>query len=190
MINLKDIRNKMVGNFQGKDSLEENPTEKNKSAKSPEEIINSFLEDTPKWEAAYSSQELFATISRFAKKAGVTTIYYALLLFQAIMSDKISSFEKTLAIAALGYFISPLDIIPDFLPGGLFDDSVILFYGIDKLSEAIDSESEYKAREQLSEWFCDSEIIEISKDDIRILLKIKDLLNPIKAPIKILKLLK
>ena len=191
MSNIKDIGDRLKGMARRMARPEGNPSEESKSEKSPDEMIKSFLKDTQRWEVAYSASDLFATVARYAKKAGLTTIYYSLLIYEALISDRISGLEKTLAMAALGYFISPLDIISDFLPGGLFDDTVILFYGIDKISEAIDAETENRARIQLSKWFSDSEIIELSKADVENALKLKDMFKtPIKmfaAPVKILK---
>ncbi len=185
---LKNLKNKLSWSSKKTESTEEKTTEEQSvQTKSAEEIIKSFLEDTKKWEVAYSPKNLFETITHYAKKAGITTVYYALLLYQSILSNKISGIDKALAIAALGYFISPMDIIPDFLPGGLFDDSMILFYGIDKLGKAIDTEEETKAKKQLDEWFSDTEIIEISKKNVRDALKIK---NALKYPGKILKIFK
>lgn len=182
MSKIKDISDKLMRKFGKKDSSsEEKQLEETANKKSVDEIINSFLEDIRKWEGAYSSEGLFATITKYAKKAGITTVYYALLLYYSILSDRITGTEKALALAALGYFISPLDIIPDFLPGGLFDDTVILLYGIDKLGEAIDHEIERRAKDQLDRWFNDAEIIEISKEDMK---KVLDIKTMITSPVK------
>lgn len=178
---LKDLSDRLSGKIKKKDFFKEKQSVETAETKSSEDIIRSFLKDTEKWEGAYSSDGLFATITHYAKKAGITTVYYSLLLYYSIVSDKITGIDKALAIAALGYFISPLDFISDFLPGGLFDDTIILFYGINKLGEAIDHTTENQAKDQLNTWFNDADIIEISKEDMKRMLDIKNL---IKSPTK------
>ncbi len=42
---------------------------------------------------------------------------------------------KNLALAGLGimYLVSPLDVLPDFLPGGFFDDAAVIGFIVKKL---------------------------------------------------------
>lgn len=42
-----------------------------------------------------------------------------------------------LAIAALVYLVSPLDFIPDVLPGGLLDDAAVIAWAIKQLHEEL-----------------------------------------------------
>lgn len=45
--------------------------------------------------------------------------------------------DLALAIAALIYLVSPLDLIPDFLPGGLLDDAAVIAWAIKQLHEEL-----------------------------------------------------
>jgi uncharacterized membrane protein YkvA (DUF1232 family) len=48
-------------------------------------------------------------------------------VFNAVKSDKISTRDRFLAIGALLYFLNPIDLIPDALPGvGYLDDFAVL----------------------------------------------------------------
>ena len=50
-------------------------------------------------------------------------VYTALILYYTLESDKVSLKDKALIVGALGYLISPLDVIPDAIPiAGLGDD--------------------------------------------------------------------
>lgn len=149
--------------------------------------VESFLENEGKWTKAYSPSKLLETVKKYAKKAGVTTIYYVLLLYHALLSDKISGLDKTLAVAALGYFITPVDIIPDFIPGGLVDDASILMYALGVLGEAVDDEIESKAKNQLKAWFNDDDVFQIDSSDVNQALDFK---SKFKAGKKIWKLLR
>ena len=42
---------------------------------------------------------------------------------------------KNLALAGLGimYLVSPLDVLPDFLPGGFFDDAAVIGFVVKKI---------------------------------------------------------
>lgn len=42
---------------------------------------------------------------------------------------------KAIAIAALVYLISPLDAVPDFIPGGLLDDAGVITVAVAKLAD-------------------------------------------------------
>ncbi len=152
--------------------------------KDKDKIVEAFTKSKGKWATLYTPEALTDKIVHNAKKVGCTSVYYALLLFYSMQSDRLSMVDKALVIAALGYFIAPLDLIPDLAPFGFLDDSSVLFYALDKMGQAIDSETEDIAKERLKTWFRDSEIFELSKEDVANTLSLK---NSIKASVKILK---
>ena len=78
-----------------------------------------------------------------------------------MQSDKISLKDKAIIIGALGYLISPLDIMPDAVPiAGLTDDLGVMLYTLRKVWSSIDDDMKKKAHEKLSTWFDDDEINE------------------------------
>ena len=86
-----------------------------------------------KYDKEYSEDGLWEKIGKVAKKAGIKVIYYALLLFYALQADKVTVAEKALIIGALGYFILPIDLIPDFMvPIGYGDDLAVMWGLINK----------------------------------------------------------
>ena len=67
--------------------------------------------------------------------------------------------DKAVIIGALGYLISPLDVVPDAIPiAGLGDDLTVLLYALGKVWTSVDEEMKGKARGKLSKWFDDDEI--------------------------------
>lgn len=46
--------------------------------------------------------------------------------------------SMVLVVAALVYLVSPIDVIPDFLPGGLADDAVIVAFVVGMVRDEID----------------------------------------------------
>lgn len=109
----------------------------------------------------FSQTEFVEKIARIAKRAGSKLVYAALILYYTLQSDKVSKADKAIIIGALGYMISPLDVIPDAIPiAGLTDDLAVLIYVLKKVWTGIDPEILQRAKERLSKWFDEDEIIE------------------------------
>ena len=110
----------------------------------------------------FSQSEFAEKISRIAKRVGAKLVYAALILYYTLQSDKVSKSDKAIIIGALGYMISPLDVIPDAIPiAGLTDDLAVLLFVLKKVWTGIDPEIVEQARKKLSKWFDDEEISEI-----------------------------
>ena len=76
-----------------------------------------------------------------------------------LQSDKVSVRDKALIIGALGYLISPLDVIPDAIPiAGLGDDLAVLVYVLHKVWGEASDEICQKAKDKLSKWFDEDEL--------------------------------
>ena len=110
----------------------------------------------------FSQSDFVEKISRVAKRAGSKLVYAALILFYTLQSDKISVKEKAIILGALGYLISPLDVVPDAIPiVGLGDDLAVLVYVLKLVWTDIDPELQERAKQKLSQWFDEDEIKEI-----------------------------
>ena len=111
-------------------------------------------EDLKKYERLYSEESLMTKISRFAKKAGLNTTYYVLLLYTMLISGKTALKDKAVIIGALGYFICPIDLIPDIMIGtGFLDDASILMFALTTISSSITPEIRSDARKRLHQIF-------------------------------------
>ena len=112
------------------------------------------LKDLKKYEGLYSEKSLMTKISRFAKKAGLNTTYYVLLLYTMLISGKTALKDKAVIIGALGYFICPIDLIPDIMIGtGFLDDASILMFALTTISSSITPEIRSDARKRLHQIF-------------------------------------
>jgi uncharacterized membrane protein YkvA (DUF1232 family) len=119
------------------------------------------LPDFMSYSNKFSQSDFVEKISRVAKRAGAKLVYAALLLFYTLQSDKTSIKDKAIIIGALGYLISPLDVMPDAIPiVGLSDDLAVLIYVLKKLWSDIDPEVQEKAKAKLNEWYDEDEISE------------------------------
>lgn len=115
--------------------------------------INEELKDQ-KYTKAYSENKLFEKIKKFAKVAGVKVIYLALLLFYTLQQTSTPKWAKSVIIGALGYFIFPVDFIPDFVPiAGFSDDLSALLAVIVAVALYIDEDTKSKAKAKLHVWF-------------------------------------
>lgn len=123
--------------------------------------LSLFKKNLGRFGTAYSPSGLFDKIGRVARKAGVKTVYAALLLYNALLSGNIPLKHKAVVVAALGYFILPADIVADILPGGLLDDAGLLLYTAKLIWDNITPETHEKARRQLTRWFGEIDPAEI-----------------------------
>ena len=120
------------------------------------------LPDFMSYANKFSQSEFVEKISRIAKRAGSKLVYVALILYYTLQSDRISKTDKAIIIGALGYMISPLDVIPDAIPiAGLTDDFAVLIYVLKKVWTDIDPSIIEQAKEKLSKWFDEEEICDI-----------------------------
>jgi uncharacterized membrane protein YkvA (DUF1232 family) len=120
------------------------------------------LPDFMSYANKFSQSEFVEKISRIAKRAGAKLVYAALILFYTLQSDRISVKNKALIIGALGYMISPLDVVPDAIPiVGLSDDLAVLLYVLKTVWTDVDPSIKDRAKEKLSKWFDEDEISEI-----------------------------
>lgn len=111
-------------------------------------------EDLVKYEKNYSEDGLWKKIGNVAKKAGLKTVYMVLLLYYVLMSDKTPTKYKAMIIGALGYFILPLDAIPDFVPAVGYTDDVAAIAGVIlAVAKCISPEIEAQAKAKLADWF-------------------------------------
>ena len=121
------------------------------------------LPDFMSYAGKFSANDFVDNVSSIAKRAGAKLVYAALILYYTLQSDKVSKKDKAMIIGALGYMISPLDVIPDAIPiVGLTDDLTVLIYVLKKVWMDVEPEIKEKAKDRLSKWFDEDEISEIN----------------------------
>ena len=88
-----------------------------------------------------------------------------MLLFYTLQKPTTPVWAKTVIIGALGYFILPIDLIPDLVPGGYTDDFSGLFGALITVSMFIDEEVKLNAKERIGIWFGESAISDTDSVD-------------------------
>ena len=120
------------------------------------------LPDFMSYSDKFSTKGFVEKISRIAKRAGSKLVYVSLVLFYTLQSKEVSMKDKAIIIGALGYLISPIDVMPDAIPiVGLGDDLTVLLYVVNKIWVDVPEEVKIKAKEKLSEWFDEDEMNEV-----------------------------
>lgn len=123
------------------------------------------LPDFLQYKDRFTKNGFVEKISRIARRAGSKLVYAALLLYYTLESDKISLKDKAVIIGALGYLISPLDVIPDAIPiAGLGDDLAVLIYVLNKVWGNVNEDVKAKSREKLLQWFDEEEIGDVDSN--------------------------
>ena len=116
------------------------------------------LPDFQQYKSKFSQKAFIDNIQRIAKRAGAKLVYAALILYYTLESDKVSVKDKAIIIGALGYLISPLDVMPDAIPiAGLGDDLAVLIYVLHKIWGDVSEDIKKKAYDKLTAWFDEDE---------------------------------
>ena len=110
-----------------------------------------------KYQKNYSEEGLWSKIAKVAKKAGANVIYPVLLLYYVLMDEKTPIKYKGIILGSLGYFILPLDLLPDFIPlMGYTDDIAAISACIKAVYDCLTPEIKSKANTKLYTWFPDT----------------------------------
>lgn len=106
------------------------------------------------YSVSYDENSFWEKIKNFAKKAGMEVIEKALILFYVLQDPATPLWARTVIVGALGYFVSPVDAVPDVLPiVGFTDDLAVLAGAIVTVGACINAEHKAKAESKVSEWF-------------------------------------
>ena len=141
-------------NIEGENNSEQNDNSNNAAPPNNENSDCPVPADLSKYESEFSFDNLMNKIKESAKKAGLKAIYMALLLYYALESPTISTMDKAIIYGALGYFICPIDIIPDILPFiGLTDDIAVLAWAFSRVKRNVTDMTREKAKTKLKIWF-------------------------------------
>lgn len=101
----------------------------------------------------YSDSGFKVKIASTAAKLGkkITTDFLFVYHLLTDSDSPIKPYQRALIIGVLGYFILPIDVIPDYIPGaGLVDDGAALAALIASLEKALDADviKKYKNKAQ------------------------------------------
>ena len=124
------------------------------------EVMDEKLD--PKYAKEFSEEGFWDKITSVLKKAGSEIIYKALQLFYATQNPACPLAIKGTIYAALGYFILPIDLIPDFIPVvGFSDDLLAIGAAIGMAHLYIDDNVIQLAQNKMRDFFGDGILSEL-----------------------------
>ena len=98
--------------------------------------------------------DLWQKISTYARKAGREVVEKVLWCYYAAEAKDTPKWAKATVFAALAYFISPIDAIPDPTPMfGFTDDLGVLISAVAAIAMHITPEVKEQAAEKMVDWF-------------------------------------
>ena len=119
------------------------------------------IEDVPfeevhkvqKYGTYHSDNRFWKKVERVAKKVGATVLLPVFTLYYMLQDDKVSLQHKAYIVGALGYFILPIDLIPDgILPViGFTDDIAVMTLVLKLVKDSITPEIKARANARVSE---------------------------------------
>lgn len=112
------------------------------------------MKKSNKYNKYFSRQKLVEKINSSFGSLGQRIVYSVLLMYNAYKHTDTPSWAKNIIIGALGYFLSPLDAIPDLSPFlGYTDDLGILSFGLVTIACYINEDVRTNAEIQLKKFF-------------------------------------
>lgn len=103
---------------------------------------------------SFSDSSLWTKLFRHAKTAGFEVVEKVLWLYYAAQDSQTPRWAKTTIYGALGYFIFPLDAIPDFVAVfGYTDDLSVLVAALATVSAYITDDVKGRTQLKMTQWF-------------------------------------
>lgn len=118
-----------------------------------EDVPFKEVHEVEKYGTYYSDNRLWKKVERVAKKVGATVLLPVFTLYYMLQDDKVSLQHKAYIVGALGYFILPIDLIPDgILPViGFTDDIAVMTLVLKLVKDSITPEIKVRANQRVAE---------------------------------------
>jgi uncharacterized membrane protein YkvA (DUF1232 family) len=105
----------------------------------------------------FSGDRFWEKLARFAARAGRAVVERALRLYYAAQDARTPEWAKRIIYAALAYFVLPLDVVPDVVPGiGFTDDLGALVVALLVVSAYVHKDIKIRAHQKTLDWFGDA----------------------------------
>lgn len=110
-----------------------------------EPVNNTEMENRP------TNENLFAKATSAIGELRNRVLYPALVLKKVMNADSTSQLDKLLVLVALGYLLSPIDVLSDFIPiAGMLDDLGLLLIGVQTVARNVTPAIEGEAKAELA----------------------------------------
>lgn len=118
-----------------------------------EDVPFEEVHEIQKYGSYYSDNRFWKKVERIAKKVGATVLLPVFSLYYMLQDEKVSLQHKAYIVGALGYFILPIDLIPDgLLPIiGFTDDIAVMTLVLKLVDDSITPEIKARANQRVAE---------------------------------------
>lgn len=118
-----------------------------------EDVPFEEVHEVQKYGTYYSDNRFWKKVERIAKKVGATVLLPVFTLYYMLQDEKVSIQHKAYIVGALGYFILPIDLIPDgLLPViGFTDDIAVMTLVLKLVDNSITPEIKARANQRVAE---------------------------------------
>lgn len=114
--------------------------------------------NSEEYQREYSGERFWEKLRLYARTAGRDVIEKGLWLYYAAQRPETPVWAKAVIYGALGYFILPMDSIPDLTPVvGYSDDLGAVVLAVAVVASYINDEVKTSAKEKLQHWFKDKD---------------------------------
>ena len=104
-----------------------------------------------KYAENYDEKKMWHKIKDFFFEAGINLVIKVLQLWYVLQKPEVPVHIKVAIMGAIAYFVMPVDLILDVLPGGYQDDLLAVTLTLLAAEEYIDDEVRRRAREKVME---------------------------------------
>ena len=109
---------------------------------------------TDEYSKKYSESSFWTKIKKYAKSAGKEVIEKAMILYFCLKDPDTPAWAKSVIIGTLGYFILPMDSIPDLTPFIVFSDDLgALAAALGIVGFHIKKVHREMAKDKMHDWF-------------------------------------
>lgn len=118
-----------------------------------EDVPFEEVHEVQKYGTYYSDNRFWKKIERVAKKVGATVLLPVFTLYYMLQNDKVPLKHKAYIVGALGYFILPIDFLPDgILPViGFTDDIAVMTLVLNLVKDSVTPEIKAQAGQRVVE---------------------------------------
>ena len=99
----------------------------------------------------YDENQMWNKIKGFFFEAGINLVIKVLQLWYVLQKPEVPVHVKVAIMGAIAYFVMPVDLILDVLPGGYQDDLLAVTLTLFAAEEYIDDEVRRRTREKVME---------------------------------------
>ncbi len=111
-------------------------------------------ENISKYSVHYSNNNFWNKIAKHYKSIGKQVLESSVCLYYAFRDPDTPKWAKRVIVAALGYFIFPVDLMPDFIPVfGYSDDLFAVLSALAAISLHVKNEHKNRAKEKIESLF-------------------------------------